>query len=256
MERNVKYVSIGIVFLGIVIGFCVFVLWLGRFDFGVSKYKTYYILTQDETSAVGVNTPVKFKGIAVGKIDSVSFEDLAQGVIKITLSIDSNLEVREDSYISIASSGLAGANYLAFYQGQSPQLNTSHIIEFKKGGLDILLQKMQAIGDKGLSVLSGVSELTSPQTIENLQKTLLHLSQMSQDMAHIMKRLDSITASIDTNLQSGQYDFRSMLNPSLLQLQETLLQADHFFSKATHLVDKIEKNPYDSLFGKKRNSDE
>ncbi|WP_394952257.1 MlaD family protein [uncultured Helicobacter sp.] len=256
MERNVKYVSIGIVFLGIIIGFCVFVLWLGRFDFNASKYNTYYILTQDEASSVGVNTPVKFKGIAVGKISNVSFEDLAQGLVKITLAIDSNLEVREDSYLTIASSGLAGANYLAFYQGQSTQPNTSHIIELRKGGLDVLLQKVEAIGDKSLDVMGGISELTNPQTIQNIQHTFLHLSQISQDMAQITKRLDSITKTIDINLQDGQYDVRAILNPSLLQLQDTLLQIDHFFSKATHFVDKIDRNPYDSLFGKKKVSEE
>lgn len=256
MERNVKYLSIGIVFLGIVIGFCVFVLWLGRFDFSTDKYNTYYILTQDEASSVGINTPIKFKGIAVGKIADVGFEDLTQGIIKITLALDSNLEVREDSYVSIASSGLAGANYLAFFQGNSTQPNTSHIIELKKGGLDVLLQKVEAIGDKSLNVMNGISDLTNPQTIANLQDTFLYLSQISQDMARITKRLDSITKIVDVNLQAGQYDVRAMLNPSLLQLQDTLLQIDHFFSKATHLVDKIEKNPYDSLFGKKKDSDE
>ena len=256
MERNVKYLSIGIVFLGIVIGFCVFVLWLGRFDFSTSKYNTYYILTQDEASSVGINTPIKFKGIAVGKISNVSFEDLAQGLIKITLALDSSLEVREDSYLTIASSGLAGANYLAFFQGSSTQPNTSRIIELKKGGLDVLLQKVEAIGDKSLNVMEGISELTNAQTIANIQSTFLYLSQISQDMAQITKRLDSITKAVDTNLQSGQYDVRAILNPSLLQLQDTLLQVDRFFSKATHLVDKIEKNPYDSLFGKRQSSDE
>lgn len=254
MERNVKYVSIGVVFLAIVIGFCVFVLWLGRFDFNASKYHTYYVLTQDEVSSVGVNTPIKFKGIAVGKISDVGFEDLAQGIIKITLAIDSSLQVREDSYITISSSGLAGANYLAFYQGQSTQPNTSHIIELKKGGLDVLLQKVEVIGDKSLDVMSNISELTNPQTIQNIQNTLLYLSQISQDITQITKRLDSITRVVDTNLQAGQYDVRAILNPSLLQLQETLLQVDQFFSKATHFVDKIEKNPYDSLFGKQKKS--
>ena len=104
--------------------------------------------------------------------------------------------------------------------------------------------------------MEGISELTNAQTIANIQSTFLYLSQISQDMAQITKRLDSITKAVDTNLQSGQYDVRAILNPSLLQLQDTLLQVDRFFSKATHLVDKIEKNPYDSLFGKRQSGDE
>ena len=110
-----------------------------------------------------------------------------------------------------------------------------------------MITDMERIGDQASDIAEIVQTTHLKAPGENIRL---------KDMAQITKRLDSITKAVDTNLQSGQYDVRAILNPSLLQLQDTLLQVDRFFSKATHLVDKIEKNPYDSLFGKRQSGDE
>lgn len=251
MERNVRYISIGIVFFAIVIGFVFFVLWLGRFDFNSSGSSTYYIYTQDEVSNIGVNTPVKFKGIGVGKVSDVRFENYNTGLVKITLTIDSGLEVREDSYLSVGSGGLAGANYLALSQGESANLNTTKILELKKGGLDVLLQKVEDIGDRTASLMTS---LTNEENLKNLNEILANLSKISKDIAQATNKLDSITHRVDNNFKNGQYDLRAIISPTMLQLESSLLEMDNFFAKATRLVDKIEQSPYDSIFGKRKES--
>ena len=251
MERNVRYVSIGVVFFAIVIGFVFFVLWLGRFDFNANSEGTYYIYTQDEVSNIGVNTPVKFKGIGVGRVSDVRFEDYNTGLVKITVIIDAGLEVREYSYLSVGSGGLAGANYLALNQGESKNLNTTKVLELKKGGFDILLQKVEDIGDRTASLMTN---LTNEENLKNLNEILANLSKISKDIAQATHRLDSIAHRVDSNFKDGQYDLRAIISPTMLQLESSLLEMDNFFAKATKLVDKIEQSPYDSIFGKRKES--
>ncbi|MGI0405962.1 MlaD family protein [Helicobacter himalayensis] len=251
MERNVRYMSIGIVFISIVVGLCFFVLWLGRFDFNANKHKTYYIYTQDELSSVGVNTPVKFKGIGVGKVSDVSFEDLSLGQIKITLSLESALTLKEGAFVSVASSGLAGSNYLALTQGNGAVKNDT-ILELQKGGLDILLQKAGDIGAKTDEMITNLVKITSEENTKNISLLLEQLTLVTNHLNLLTQRLDSIALKVDANFKDGQYDIRSILNPTMLQLQDALLQMNVFFSKATHLVNKIEKNPYDSIFGRQK----
>lgn len=251
MERNVRYISIGVVFFAILIGLVFFVLWLGRFDFNSSADNTYYIYTQDEVSNIGVNTPVKFKGIGVGRVSDVRFEDYKMGTVRISLILDAELEVREDSYLSVGSGGLAGANYLALHQGQSTKPNITKVLDLQKGGFDILLQKVENIGDRTADLMTN---LTNENNLKNLNEILANLSKISKDIAQATHRLDSITHRVDNNFKDGQYDLRAIISPTMLQLESSLLEMDNFFAKATRLVDKIEQSPYDSIFGKRKES--
>lgn len=251
MERNVKYVSIGIVLVCIVIGLCFFILRLGRFDFAASSHKTYYIYTQDELGSIGVNTPVKFKGIGVGKVSSVDFADLSRGQIQIAITLDSALKIKEGAFLSITSSGLAGANYLALTQGDGA-IKDGNTIELRKSGLDTLLQKAASISDKADEIISNIIKTTNQHNLDNLSELLETLKIVGSNLNTLTKRLDSLVSKIDENFENGQYDVRAILNPTMLQLQDMLSQMNTFFSRATHLVEKIDKNPYESIFGKQK----
>lgn len=95
MERNVRYVWIGAIFFIILILMIAFIMWLNRFELDSHRFQHYYTYSQDEVGGIGTNTPIKYKGISVGRVISVDFASLKEGTIQIQMLIDSQLEIRK-----------------------------------------------------------------------------------------------------------------------------------------------------------------
>nr|WP_317404006.1 MlaD family protein [uncultured Helicobacter sp.] len=247
MERNVRYVWIGAVFFIILILMVLFVLWLNRFELDSAKYTRYYAYSADEVSGVGTNTPIRYKGISVGRVQSVSFKDIKSGVIAITMLIDSKLEIKQNAKVIVASQGLAGANYLSLIQGEGEILQADEdgnkVIMLDKGGLDKILGKAGEISEDITALLANLNRTFNEENLNNLTEMIKELRSSTSSLA-------SLSAQMDRNMKNGEYNVREILTPTLLQLQGSLQDMSRFFNTATRFVDKVDKNPYDSLFGK------
>lgn len=247
MERNVRYVWIGAVFFIILILMVLFVLWLNRFELDSAKYTRYYAYSADEVSGVGANTPIRYKGISVGRVQSVGFKDIKSGVIAITMLIDSKLEIKQNAKVIVASQGLAGANYLSLIQGEGEILQADEdgnkVIMLDKGGLDKILGKAGELSEDITILLTNLNSTFSKENLANLTEMIKELRSSTNSLA-------SLSAQMDRNMKNGEYNVREILTPTLLQLQGSLQDMSRFFNTATRFVDKVDKNPYDSLFGK------
>ena len=247
MERNVRYVWIGAVFFIILILMVLFVLWLNRFELDSAKYTRYYAYSADEVSGVGANTPIRYKGISVGRVQSVGFKDIKSGVIAITMLIDSKLEIKQNAKVIVASQGLAGANYLSLIQGEGEILQANEqgdkVIMLDKGGLDKILGKAGELSEDITILLTNLNSTFSKENLANLTEMIKELRSSTNSLA-------SLSAQMDRNMKNGEYNVREILTPTLLQLQGSLQDMSRFFNTATRFVDKVDKNPYDSLFGK------
>lgn len=247
MERNVRYVWIGAIFFVILILMIIFVLWLNRFELDSAKYTRYYAFSADEVSGVGTNTPIRYKGISVGRVKSVGFKDIKSGVIAIEMLIDSNLEIKQNAKVVVASQGLAGANYLSLTQGEGEILQADEsgkkVIILDKGGLEKILGKAGEISEDITALLTNLNRTLNEENLNNLTEIIKELRISTNSLA-------SLSIQMDKNMKNGEYNVREILTPTLLQLQGSLQDMSRFFNTATRFMDKVDKNPYDSLFGK------
>lgn len=247
MERNVRYVWIGAIFFIVLIFMIAFVMWLNRFEIDSAKYTRYYAFSASEIEGIGINTPVRYKGISVGRVQNVSFKDIKEGTIQIKMLIDSALTVRNGAKVVVSSQGLAGANYLAFVQGSGDVLEENDegemIITLEKSGFEQIINRASELSEDVSMLLKNANKTLNE---ENITEITAILKELKQTMSH----LQNISAHIDRQMQNDEYNIREILNPTLIQLQSTLTEASRFFAKASLFLDKVDKNPYDSLFGR------
>ncbi|CUU40966.1 MlaD family protein [Helicobacter typhlonius] len=247
MERNVRYVWIGAIFFIVLICMVVFVLWLNRFEVDSKKYAQYYAYSSNEVSGVGTNTPIRYKGISVGHVRDVKFKDIVSGIIEVDMLIESSLPIRENAKVIVSSQGLAGANYLSIIQneGEILQINSEgkKVLEFDKGELDKILAKAGELGDNVDLLLKSVNSVFDEGNIGEISLLL-------KDLRTSMDSMQSVAKQLDTQMQNGEYNIREILTPTLFALQSSLQDMSAFFTKASAFLDKVDKNPYDSFFGK------
>lgn len=247
MERNVKYIWIGAVFFIILIFMVVFIMWLNRVELDSGKYEQYYAYSTSEVDGVGINTPIRYKGISVGRVVNVSFKDIREGIIQVQMLIDSALVLQENSSVVIAQQGLAGANYLSLIQGYGEILQKNEegrkVLNISKGGLENIINKVSTVGDEAQHLLKNINRAINEENTQTLNASL-------KDIRDTIQNLKSISQQIDARIKNDEYNMREILLPTLLQLQGSLQDMSKFFRDASYFLDKVDKNPYDSFFGK------
>ncbi|PAF42132.1 MlaD family protein [Helicobacter sp. 11S02596-1] len=262
MERNVNYTLIGGIFFAVIVCMVIFILWIGRIGVNESKYRTYEVYTDKEVSGIGVDTPVKYKGITIGSVKKIGFDKNNFGMVKIELGINAAIPIRKGSTITPDSQGLAGLSYLSLQQNDTNDFYTDsepRVLQFKQNFMGRIVSSADEVTKELLGVLKNIGTLVSPKNVENISNIItsldsltLELAQTKENLALLSKNSNLLVSNLNKKLETGEYDLKQILNPLLGELEMSLINMDRFFDKSTILLNKIEANPYDTLFGERK----
>src|SRR3954466_13277281 len=141
METKANYVAVGAFVLACVIGFVVTVLWLGGVQYS-QEYAYYQAYFKGPVTGLAKGTSTRYNGIEVGRITDLAFDPADPQRVIVTMQVQPNLKIREDSVASIESQGFTGATYVEITGGtvKSPLLTAKRgqkypVIRTKQSGL-------------------------------------------------------------------------------------------------------------------------
>tara|TARA_X000001036_G_C20614960_1_gene780549 strand:+ start:233 stop:673 length:441 start_codon:yes stop_codon:yes gene_type:complete len=103
---------------------------------------TYFASFYD-VSGVKVGTQIKLAGVNIGKVVGVSL-DTNEYVAEVTLAINNNIKIPDDSEIIIASESLLGGNFVSITPGGSEvYLEPNEKFVYSQGSINLnsLIQK-------------------------------------------------------------------------------------------------------------------
>lgn len=245
MERRVNFILIGGIFFILLVLFVAFILWFGRLTLGDNNMKEYIVLTDFDVSALSSKTPIKYKGINVGSIKDIEFENRQTGLIRIVVEIHKDIPVHVGSSLMSDSQGLAGLTYLSLKQNLKEKL-----IETKEESYLILEKNfMGKIADQADELAQSLIKVVGNQeNIDNFNKLMNSLTLFSV-------KLNSISEALDSKLKDGQYDVKDIILPTLIQLEKSLNTLDIFLQKGIITLDNFNENPYKTLFGEAQKKD-
>ncbi len=253
---------VGIIFFVILGALVVFIIVMGKFSFMKDDYKTYRVYTQNEIGGIGINTPVKYKGIVIGSISYIGFDETKADVVKIIVKIKNTIPIKKDSTLVMDSQGFAGLNYLSLKQSSNPQWITSQedaVLNFKPNLLGRLSLKADEIGKESMLLLDNLKILLSKENMKSITQTLQSLDVLSENFKQtqevineLAKNMNLLTKTLNKQVENGDYNLREVLNPFVLRLNTTLNHMDQFFKKSNDALDRFEKDPYNTIFGEQK----
>ena len=262
MERRINFIAIGTIFLLILSALVVFIVVMGKFSFNEEKYKEYVIYTEHEVSGIGINTPVRYKGIAIGSISHISFDKDRLGVVKIVVRIKNKIPVRKDSTLRVDAQGLAGLNYLSLLQSKNPEFITSKkdaILNFEPNIFGKLTSKADEASQEVLLLIKSLKTLLSENNIESIGNTLKSADTLSENLKEtqmsiqkLITNMNTLVGTLNKQVQNGDFNIRDMFNPFILRLNTSLNYMDQFFKRSNNVLDKFEKDPYNTIFGEQK----
>lgn len=283
METNANYVAVGAFVMACMLALVVALLWLtgAQYSQEFVYYQTYFT---GPVTGLGNGTAVKYNGIDVGRVSKLDFDPDDPKKVIVTMQLNPELKLHEDSEASIASEGLTGGSYVEIDGGKkdSPFLTRQYgqkypVIKSKPSTLQELAQsapalvaKLNRVGDKLNALLSDDNIKSFSDTLANLRTTTGVLSHRSADLDETLVNLKTASASLNGDL--GQMkstlihaddaigkigkltvDADNVVNgDTAAQLSELVAQSRSLVTSLKRLSNELDRQPTKLIFGDRR----
>ncbi|HEY8253738.1 MAG TPA: MlaD family protein [Rhizomicrobium sp.] len=283
METKANYVAVGAFVLACVIGLVVTILWLAGAQYS-QEYAYYQTFFKGPVTGLGKGTITRYNGIEVGRITDLAFDPNDPQSVVVTLQVQPNLNIREDSVASIESQGLTGATYVEISGGtkNSPILEAKSgqrypVIRAKQSTLQQLEQSAPEVVAKLNVAASRLNDLLNDNNrralthiLVNLEQTTSTIAKHSADIDATLKNANQATANLrdasrdlkpaiaDADATVKKYgkvadDADAFINgDGLAQLSDLIGEMRRLVGGLTEFSDQLNRTPTKLLFGDRR----
>lgn len=145
----------------------------------------FYVVDYDNVAGLERSAPVTINGFKVGQVRDISFDYAHPGKVKVTLALNNDLRIPEDSRAQLASTLLSGA-YVDLRIGSSTKM-------LEKGGSIIPLEGGDLMSEVQSKVMPAVETI-----LPRIDSLLYNLNTLVADpaLAQSIGRLDGITGNL------------------------------------------------------------
>lgn len=203
MESKVNYTAVGLFVIVLAAALAGMAWWLAV---GGHRQATapYLIYATDNVNGLRTDSSVLYRGVAVGKVQSIGIDPENATLIRIAVQIDRDVPVRADTVAQLSPLGVTGLSAVNLSGGASPEPlrppagETVPVIPYKpslftqiEGGLNSAAVTLTRIGER-------VDSLLSPTNVESIATTLKNLQSLSQTLADNQHNIDLMFANAQT----------------------------------------------------------
>lgn len=159
----------------------------------------YLVVTRvEDAGGVRAGDPVQMRGVNIGRVSG--FEMTDNGLVDITLEIEGEWNIPEDSYTRLAGAGLFGGRTMEVVRGEADAyLDGGDRIPGEGDAADPLAQFTE-LGDQAGSVMTRIETLLDGETVESMQGSAQELEVLLRELAGLMEdqrgTLDELTGSL------------------------------------------------------------
>jgi phospholipid/cholesterol/gamma-HCH transport system substrate-binding protein len=266
-----------------VIGLVVTILWLAGIQYS-QEYAYYQAYFKGPVTGLGKGTMTRYNGIEVGRITDLQFDPADPQRVIVTMQVQPNLNIREDSVASIDSQGLTGGNFVEITGGtqHSPLLVAKEgqrypVIRTKQSTFAQLQQSAPEVVAKLNVAASRINDLLNDNNrraiahvLANLDETTHVIAQRSADIDAAIAHANNAMASLDSaskglkptmeqvDLTVRKYgkvadDADAFINgDGLAQLSDLIGEMRRLVANLTEFSDQLNRQPTKLLFGDRR----
>jgi phospholipid/cholesterol/gamma-HCH transport system substrate-binding protein len=227
METKANYVAVGAFVLACVVGLVVTILWLAGAQYS-QEYSYYQANFKGPVTGLGKGTVTRYNGIEVGRITNLEFDPADPQRVIVTLQVQPNLNIREDSVASIDSQGITGASFVEISGGtaNAPLLVAREgqrypVIRTKQSTFAQLAQSAPEVVAKLNVAASRINDLLNDDNRRAIAHVLANLDETTQVLARRSADIDATIANANKAM-ANLNDASNSLRPTIQQVDLTI----------------------------------
>jgi phospholipid/cholesterol/gamma-HCH transport system substrate-binding protein len=256
-------------------------LWLSR-DTQVKR--DYELVTKGSVSGLSPQSDVRYRGLDVGKVESISFDPKVPGQILVKIAVDPGTPITDSTFAQLGYQGVTGLGFIqldddATGSGHLLADNASHRIELRPGLLDKLSSGGEAIVAQLQVTIARVNELLGPGnqkqlsstlalnqvvaqasptlqrlpgTVDSAQVALGSINTLAIDYSSLSKRLeanDGLLERVNNSLEQFDTTARAIRLETLPSVGTLSTDAARSARSLSHAVDRLDERPQSLIFG-------
>ena len=208
MENKAHALAAGTFVLALMALLLAMAVWLTR-DSGERHF--YDISTAQAISGLQVQAGVRFRGVPVGKVESIGFDPDIKGQVLVRISVDANTPITRSTFATITAQGVTGLGFIQL-DDDAPQsallaVNDANPprIPLRPGVVDQLLQQSATILGQIQQVSAGLTHLISPDNQASVQTAITQIGSAAGNVSQLAAALRPTLATLPAlSRQSSQ----------------------------------------------------
>jgi len=168
------------------------------------------LLTTHSVSGLKVDAPVRFRGVDIGRVDSISFDRAQSGRIRVRVSVDPAAPIARSTYAKLSYQGISG---VAFIQLDDERGKSSDRLPLATGNvaqMDLQASMLENVEDgiddalaKVASVATRLDELLNEENQKRLMAMVDSIEQTSQRYGTLARDLEPSAKALPGLLQQA-----------------------------------------------------
>src|SRR5215469_2259192 len=242
METRANYVAVGAFVLACVIGLVVTILWLAGAQYS-QEYSYYQTFFKGPVTGLGKGTVTRYNGIDLGGVTDLQFNPADPQSVIVTMQVQPNLNIREDSQASIESQGLTGGTYVEISGGtaKSPILVAKDdqqypVIRAKQSTLQQLEQSAPEVVAKLNIAVTRLNDLLNDKNRKAVTDVLGNLDQTTAMLAKNSTEIDATIKNANLAAANAR-DAAANVRDASANVKPTLEHADATITKLGKVAD-------------------
>ncbi len=249
MERDAKYAAVGLFALLAVAAAFMFVWWYS--DRGDHRdYARYEIYFSGSVSGLARASPVRYLGVDVGRVKSLSVDRRNPGQVKIVAEIDSTAPISGATRARLGLLGLTGLLYIDLQLDEAggaarQPLQTGQqypVIASRKSDIEAFVEGLPGLVARAADVMDRLERLLADDNLNLIGGTLANVHQASADLTETMSQAKLMATELH-QASTATAGLVAGLQQTIVQSQPELLGA---LAGARSAADKLAKTA-DSL---------
>ena len=228
MENKAHAMVAGAFVLAVSALLALLAVWLLR---DTSQRDMYEMSTAETVSGLQPQAVVRFRGVPVGKVELIGFDNKVKGNVLIRISIDRSAPVTKSVFATVASQGVTGLGFIqlddsgASAERLVPNDDDPPRIPLKPGGLEKLLKQSEVIFDQ---VEQASTKLNQMLAEDNQKRLVVALESMGKAANNVSSLSTTLTSILNAQLGPDKVNIPRLvknLDTAVVSLQDTSTKA-------------------------------
>lgn len=189
MENRAHAIAAGLFTLLLGAALAVVVMWFGKDDL---KLTAYEVTTTQSVAGLKVEAPVRYRGVEVGRVETIRIEPGLSGRIRIRVGVQEDTPITRSTYAQLGYQGVTGLAYVTLNDdGSSSELLKRHGRELPQISLrPSLLDSSEDLLGSVSEVAERINGLLDDDNQKMVKRTLAGLEQTTRKAALLAERIE------------------------------------------------------------------